>query len=145
MFPVLKSVLVLDKRGATNGETTTANIDTIGFDFLTLDVHSSTSNNTTNNPSTFKLSESDDTVATNFVDITRFVGDGTGGWVIPAWHTQTADAKPVKLDVDLRHRKRYLRLTITGLTTQDFIAIANLGYQADGVTVAADQLALVRG
>ena len=64
MFPVLKSVLVLDKRGATNGETVTANIDTLGADWMTLDVHSSTSNNTTNNPSTFKLSEGDTTDAT---------------------------------------------------------------------------------
>ena len=41
MFPAFKSVLALDKRGATNGETVTANIDTLGADFMTLDVHSS--------------------------------------------------------------------------------------------------------
>lgn len=144
MFPVLKSVLVLDKRGATNGETVTANIDTLGADWMTLDVHSSTSNNTTNNPSTFKLSEGDTTDATAFSDITAFVGDGTGGWTVPSWHTQTADAKCVKFDVDLRHRKRYLKLTLTPITTQDFIAIANLG-RNENTPTSDDQRALVRG
>lgn len=143
MFPAQKSTLVLDKRGATNGETVTVNIDCLGFDFLTLDIHSSTSNNTTNNPSTFKISHADDTNATSFSDITAFVGDGTGGWTIPNWHTQTADAKPVKFDIDLRHRKRYLKLTITPITTQDFIAIGNFS-RGEATPVAADMLALVR-
>ena len=77
-------------------------------------------------------------------DITAFVGDGTGGWTVPAWHTQTADAKCVKFDVDLRHRKRYLKLTITPVTTQDFIAIANLG-RNEATPVSGDQRELIRG
>ena len=144
MFPAFKSVLGLDKRGATNGEPVTANIDTRGADFMTLDVHSSSSNNATNNPSTFKLSEGDTTDATAFSDITAFVGDGTGGWTVPSWHTQTADDKCVKFDVDLRHRKRYLKLTITPVTTQDFIAIANLG-RNEATPVSGDQRELIRG
>jgi hypothetical protein len=121
-----KSVVMLRAAGVTNAGTASANIDCIGYDTLDLDIASTTSNNTTNNPSVLKLSHSDTTDATNFSDITEFVGDGTGGFTVPAWHTQTADEKTVKMVVDLRHRKRYLKLTISPVTTQDFLALARL-------------------
>jgi hypothetical protein len=122
-----KSVVMLRAAGITNGGTTSANLDTTGFDRLVLQVASSTSNAATNNPSVFKISESDTTDATNFSDIAKLVGDGAGGWVVPNWHTQTADEKAVMFDLDLRHRKKLLKLTISPLTTQDFLALAMLG------------------
>jgi hypothetical protein len=144
MFPTFKTFNFLDSRGLTNGATVTANIDTIGADFLLLAVHSTTSNNATNNPSVFKISESDDTVVTNFADVTKLVGDGTGGWTVPSWHTATASAQgTVQMEIDLRHRKRFLKLTISPLTTQDFVGYAALG-KNDQTPIAADVLALVR-
>jgi hypothetical protein len=121
-----KSVVMLRAAGVTNAATATANLDCSGYDTLELDLVSTTSNNVTNNPSVLKLSHSDTTDATNFSDITELVGDGAGGFTVPNWHTQTADEKVVKFVVDLRHRKRYLKLTVSPVTTQDFLAIANL-------------------
>ena len=145
MFPQMKSDLFLQTTSVTNAGTVTANLDTLGFDFVSIDVISTTSDSATNNPSVFKLSESDDTVVTNFADITALVGDGSGGWVVPNWFTATANAKTVKFNVDLRHRKRYLRLAISPLTTQSFTAIANFarGETTPINTTDANVLALV--
>jgi hypothetical protein len=140
-----KSVVMLRAAGVTNAGTASANLDTLGYDRLILQVASTTSNNTTNNPSVFKLSHSDTTDASNFSDITELVGDGAGGWTVPSWHTQTADEKAVMFNVDLRHRKRYLKLTISPVTTQDFLALALLT-QAEVAPVSASDagvLALV--
>jgi len=145
MFPTPRSVVCLQALGTTNGETITGNIDTLNADFLVLTVHSTTSNAATNKPTTFKLSESDDTVVSNFADVTKFVGGGSGGWTVPSWHTATSTAQGVvQMEVDCRHRKRYLKLTITPVTTQSFTAIASL-HKNDTTPLAADMLALVRG
>lgn len=140
-----KTDVFLQTTSLTNGATGTANLDTMGFDAVSIDLISTTSDNTTNNPSVLKFSESDDTVVTNFADITALVGDGTGGYVIPAWHTNTATAKTVTYNIDLRTRKRYLKLTISPLTTQSFTAIAKFykGELAPVNTTDANVLALV--
>jgi len=145
MYPQTKSDVFLQTTSLTNGATGTANLDCMGFDFVTIDIISTTSNDATNNPSVLKLGESDDTVVTNFADITALVGDGAGGFTVPSWFTATANAKTVKFNVDLRHRKRYLRLTVSPLTTQSFTAIANFmrGELAPVNTTDANVLALV--
>jgi len=145
MLPQGKQVICIAQSSTTNAATATGNIDTLGFDFCTLDVIMATSNDTTNNPTVFKLQESDDTTVTNFADITAFVGDGTGGWTIPA--AVTSGNWGAKFNVDLRGRKRYLRLSISPLTTQVITAIANLyrGDEAPVNTTDADVKALVEG
>lgn len=145
MNPQLKAVVAIAPQSVTNGQTVTGNIDTLGYDWLTLDVYQATSNNTTNNLSTCKLSESDTTDATNFSDITKFVGDGTGGFTIPA--ANTSDGQVYKFNVNLRGRKRYLKLTVTPVTTQIMGAFANLGIaeQAPVSATNAGVAALVEG
>lgn len=143
----LKSAIVINASAATNGATATGMIDTKNYDWLTLDILGTTSNNSTNKPSVFKLQESDDTNITNAVDITKFVGGGVGGWTVPTQPTQTQDVKLYKMNVDTRHRKRYLFLSISPVTTQTFTAIANLGKAEQSPIAAADAnvLALVEG
>ena len=117
-----KQVIAINQTSITNAGTATGNIDTLGFDFVTIDLIATTSNNVTNNFSVLKLSESDDTVVTNFADISGAVGDTdftianavtTGNW-------------GMKFNVDCRARKRYLRITASPVTTQVITAIANL-------------------
>lgn len=144
MFPQTKLALMLQTTSATNGETVTARLDTAGADFVSIDVVSTTSNNATNNPSVFKLGESD-ALTGPYSDVSGFVGDTD--FTIPNWHTQTADAKALKMNVDTRHRKRYLQLTISPVTTQSFTAVANL-FLNDRAPRNADDanvLALVAG
>lgn len=144
MRPSLKPVLVLNDTGVTNGETATANIDTKGYEWLSLSVFMSTSNDTTNNPSTLKLSESDDTEATNFSDITKFKGDDSDGFTIPA--AVTSGNWITQFNVDLRGRKRYLKLTVTPVTTQQVTALANMGLADEAPVDAAGEVkAVVEG
>lgn len=145
MGPVSKQVIAISPASFTNGATATGNIDTLGFDYATIDLAMATSNDVTNNPSVLKLAESDDTVVTNFADITAFVGDGAGGFTIPPAVTQGPWG--MQFRVDCRKRKRYLRLSVSPVTTQSMSAVANLsrGDEAPVGTTSANVKALVSG
>lgn len=145
MRPSLKTDVAITPASFTNGATASGNIDTLGFNWLTLDVVTSTSNDTTNNPSVLKLSESDDTVVTNFSDITEFVGDDSDGFTIP--DAVTSGDWAVKFNVDLRGRKRYIKCSVSPVTTQVVAAVANLGVgdEAPGNDAADDMKAVVEG
>ena len=122
MNPLRKCVLAINQLSTTNGATTTGVIDTLGYDFAEIDVIATSSNNVTNNPSVLKLSESDD--ATTYTDVSGAVGDTD--FTIPAVYTNTASDWKVKFSVDCRPRKRYLKVSVTPITTQILTAIANL-------------------
>lgn len=124
MNPSTKQVIVVSQTSVTNAGTAAGNIDTIGYDYVSIDVITSTSNDTTNNPSVLKVAEDDGTVTSNFTDITEFVGDDSDGWTIPA--SVTSGNWGVKFNIDLRARKRYLRVSVSPLTTQVITVIANL-------------------
>lgn len=124
MYQQTKAVIVLAPTSTTNGATSTGSVDTLGYDRLSIDVFQTTSNNTTNNLSVCKLSESDTTDATNFSDITAFVGDGVGGFTVPV--ADTSNNQLYKFNLDLRGRKRYIKFTASPVTTQTIAAIANL-------------------
>lgn len=119
-----KAAIVLAPVSSTNGETHTGIIDTLGYDFLTLDVFTTTSDSTANNPSVLKLTEGDTNAISSASAITEFTGDGAGGFTIPLADTDTPWL--VKFNVDCRARKRYLFLSISPTTTQTLSAVANL-------------------
>lgn len=148
MRPIMsKSVLALATSSTTNGATATALVDTLGFNHLDLNVHMTTADSTTNVVTTLKLSESDDTVATNFADISKFVAGGTGGFTKPAPNTTTTTPNLYKFLVDLRGRKRYLKVTVTPPTTQSITIWGDLHRGAKAPVTAADAggIALVEG
>lgn len=122
-----KLIVLKQEQGTAAGTLTSDLIDTRSFRYLTVDVIATTSNNATNNPSVLKLQEADDTNATSFTDISAFVGDGVGGFTIPASPTATTTAPFAEFNVDLKARKRYIRLLVSPLTTQNFVVIAELG------------------
>jgi hypothetical protein len=131
----MKQVIVISQASTTNAATATGTVDCSGYSFLTMDVIMATSNVVSNNPTVFKLEESDD--LTTYSAITALTGDGTGGWTIP--NCVTSGDWGMKFNVDLRGRKRYLKLSISPLTTQVITAIANLGHATespDGTTQA---------
>lgn len=110
--------LLISPRAKTNSTTTTANLDTVGAGYATIRVAFASEINTNAVGPTLVLSHSDDTVVTNFATL----------------DTQTATdlvaAKTIHYGVDLRGKKRYLRLAVTTATaTNDditFGAIATL-------------------
>ncbi|GMQ90465.1 MAG: hypothetical protein BMS9Abin10_0847 [Gammaproteobacteria bacterium] len=140
-----KQVIVISQASTTNAGTASGNVDTLEYEYATIDVIMATSNVVSNNPSVLKLAESDDTVVSNFADITAFVGDGTGGWTIP--NAVTQGNWGVKFNVDLRGRKRYLKVSVSPVTTQVITCIANLfrGDVAPVNTTDANVKALVEG
>jgi hypothetical protein len=110
--------LLIAPKAQTNTATTTANLDTVGAGYATIRVAFASELNTNAVGPTLVLSHSDDTVVTNFATL----------------DTQTAldltAAKEVFYGVDLKGKKRYLRLAVTTATaTNDnvtFAAIATL-------------------
>lgn len=141
MNPVSKQVIAINQASTTNAGTASGNVDTLGYDYATIDVITTTSDDTTNNPSVLKLSESDDTVVTNFANVSGTVGDTD--WTIPA--AVTTGDWGVKFGVDLRARKRYLKVSLSPLTTQSVTAIANLfkGDEGPDSSTDANVVALV--
>lgn len=120
-MPALKSDVAITPAETTNAATASGLIDTLGCDWLTLDVFMTTSDDTTNNPSVLKLTECDTSNGT-FVTC-GFTGDSD--FTIPA--AVTEGDWNAKFNVDLLGRKRYLKLEVSPLTTQTIAAVANLG------------------
>lgn len=130
--------LLIAPKAQTNSATTTANLDTKGASYATIRVAFASELNTNAVGPTLVLSHSDDTVVTNFATL----------------DTQTATdlvaAKTVHYGVDLRGKKRYLRLAVTTATaTNDnltFAAVAtlsNLENAPNGTTSVSDTTVFV--
>jgi len=143
MRPSPKQVIMISQASTTNAATATGIVDTRGFDYASIDIIMATSDDTTNNPTVFNLLESDDTVVTNAVTVSGFVGDTD--WTIPA--AVTTGNWGIKFGVDTRGRKRYLRLAVSPLTTQVITAICNLslGEELPVDTTSANVKAIVVG
>lgn len=124
VMPSMKQVIVFAPTSTANGATTSGNIDCLGYDHLSVDIVAPTADVVSNKFATCKLSHSDTTDATNFSDLTKFVAGGTGGFTLA--NANTAAAYGVKLNVDLRAIKRYVKLSVSPRTTQVLAAVANL-------------------
>jgi hypothetical protein len=122
-------MLLISPVSATNGETASGSIDTKGFDFAVIDVVASASNNTTNNFSVLTLSEGDTTSA--------YTAFSTGDTDFTIAAAETAGHVVAQFRVDLRARKRYLKLAASPVTTQVIAAVANLFRGDETPTTAA--------
>jgi hypothetical protein len=122
----------------TAAQTHTLVIDRLGYEYVSLDVGQEPwANAGYTSQAAFtvlKLSESDDN--SSYSDVTAFVGGGTGGFTIPT-PTATAGDVVVRMDVDCRGKKRYLKVTATPYTTGTVYTIARLGKGNDGPVSAS--------
>lgn len=96
---------------ATGSSAVTLTVDTLGYDYASLAVLRG-SNASTVFASVLKVEESDDN--STYTSVSGFVG-GTD-FTIPTV-TDTAGTSVVKLDVDTKARKRYLKVTATPSTS----------------------------
>jgi len=129
MNPSPKSAIFISPTSTTNAATTTGTLDTLGFDFAVIDVMSTTSNAATNNLSVLTLSEGDTTSSYSAVS--------TGDTDFTIASADTSDDEVVaQFRVDLRARKRHLKLACSPLTTQTIWAHAQL-YKGDELPVNA--------
>lgn len=145
VMPSMKQVIVFAPTSTTNGATTTGQIDCLGFDHLSVDIVAPTADVVSNKFSVCKLSHSDTTDATNYSDLTKFVAGGVGGFTLA--NANTSAAYGVKLNVDLRAVKRYVKLSVSPRTTQVLAAVANLqkAEQSPLTAAAAGVNTLVEG
>jgi len=137
------TIVAIKPQSVTSGATATGIIDRLGFEEAAVDVALDSQASTTSNPSVLKLQQADTTDATNFADITGFVGDATNGFVIPP-----AGAAPtiVRLNVDCRSRKRYLRVVVSpDGATQLLAAVATLGKAKTSSVARSAMSAVVDG
>lgn len=124
----------------TAAQTHTLVIDRLGYEYVSLVVGQEAWGNAgfTSQASftVLKLSESDDN--SSYSDVTAFVGGGTGGFTLPT-PTATAGDVVVRMDVDCRGKKRYLKLTATPYTTGTVYTVARLGKGNDGPVSASQK------
>ena len=126
--------LLIAPQAMTNSATVTANIDTIGSSYATIRVALASEINTNAVGPTLSLLQSDDTVASNFATV---VANRTA--------EDITTAKEITYGIDLRGKKRYLRLIVTtATTTNDNVTLAaittlsELEQRPNGTTDAGD-------
>jgi hypothetical protein len=107
--------------GAT--ATATLTIDTIGYDHASVAVLRA-SNASTVFANAIKVEESDDN--STYTNVTALVGGGTGGFTIPAV-SSTSATSILKMDIDTRAKKRYLKVSYTPGATATVAITARLG------------------
>jgi hypothetical protein len=132
---------------AAVGATATANltIDTIGYDYCSLTVLRA-SNAATTFANVLKVEESDDN--SSYANVTALVAGGTGGFTVPAISVAgTSSASVVKLDVDTKARKRYLKVSYTPGASATVAIAGRLSRAAESPATASDAnvLSWVRG
>jgi hypothetical protein len=110
----------------------TLTIDTLGYDHASVDVLRA-SNASTVFASVLKVEESDDNVS--YSNVSGLVG-GTD-FTIPTV-SDTAVASIVKLDVDTKAKKRYLKVTATPAVSVNTVVTARLSRGEEAPVTAAD-------
>jgi hypothetical protein len=134
--------IVLPPASYTNGATAALTIDTLGFDAVSIDAVLSASNNATNVPSVFNLQTADVTNASSFGNVTANgavnYGSGTSNQTVTAnsgsltsyyttANTSTSAADVITYDLALvGGKQRYLKVSISPVTTQTIAIVANL-------------------
>lgn len=139
--------VVAELPNAAVGATATASltIDTIGYDYCSLTILRG-SNAATTFANVLKIEESDDN--SSYGNVTAFVAGGTGGFTVPAITAAgTASTSVVKLDVDTKARKRYLKVSYTPAATATVAITGRLSRAAEAPANASDAnvLTWVRG
>ena len=133
-----KVIIGLQGITASAAGTATCSFDTLGYDAVSLCLIAGTSDgsSTAENPTVLTLSETDDTnlAATNFTNISGCVGDTD--FTIPVMYTSTTNDYTVLFNVDLRARKRFLKLSVSPTTTIAFTAISHL-FRGDEAPITA--------
>lgn len=112
-------------------------IDTLGFKYASIDVcFEKVAAAGTNSAVALvcKLQHGDTT--SSYSDLTGYVG-GTS-FTIPTPANTSADTV-VRFDVDLRGRRRYLKVMATGNATGSVYSVARLGKPEDGPDTAAEK------
>ena len=125
----------------TTSSTHSHEIDTLGFKYASIDVAFEKVVAAGTNSAVClvcKLQHGDST--SSYADVSGFVGGTSFTFPTPA--NTTADTV-VRFDVDLRGKKRYLKVVATGNATGSVYSMARLGKPEDGPDTASEKGASV--
>jgi hypothetical protein len=115
-------------------------IDTIGYDHASVTVLRA-SNASTVFANVIKVEESDDN--SSYSNVTALVGGGTGGFSIPAV-SNTSVTSVLKMDIDARAKKRYLKVSYTPGASAAVAIVGRLGRAEESPVSASDAGAIGR-
>jgi hypothetical protein len=137
MFPnLMKIQSLLAASSTTSAQTATAQLDTLGHDFVSIGVIFASAANGTNPHIALTVGEADVTNTSSATNITPLVGGGVGGFTLPVGPTATGTPNVFQFDIDLRHRQRYLLVSATPFTTCNVAVVASLGNPEQGPLAA---------
>jgi hypothetical protein len=121
---------------ATNA-TAQHTIDTLGYAYASIDVVLEPNAATTDAICRALKVEESDASGSGYSDIAGLVGNGTGGFAIPTSGSRTAGSNVVRLNVDLRGKKRYLRVNATPTAASVVASVVRLGRGEIGASDAS--------
>lgn len=130
----VKLVSALPTAAVGSTATSTITVDRLGYDYVSVSCIRA-SNAATTFASVLKVEESDNN--SDYSDVTALVGGGTGGFDIPAV-SDTSSAAVVKIDIDARARKRYLKVSMTPGATATLGFVASLSRAEESPVTASD-------
>ena len=113
----------------TSSQTNTLTLDTLGFEYASIDVIYGPAASTSSVAQTLTLQQSD-SASTDYGNVTGFTGD-----LKPAAYagqTVTDTMTTVRLDVDMRGKKRYLRVATSPNTDTVIVVAARLSKAEEG-------------
>lgn len=131
-----KTVVLVKPQSVATNATATGSVDCKGFSQAKVTVVLDSAAAVSSNPAVLKLAEGDTT--SSYTDIGVFTGDDTtDGFTIP--NADTESPQVIRMNVDLRKRKRYLRLSLTSAgAAQLSAATIDLSRAEDGIDSATD-------
>jgi NADPH-dependent curcumin reductase CurA len=130
----VKLVSSLPTAAVGSTATSTITVDRLGYDHVSVSCIRA-SNAATTFASVLKVEESDNN--SDYSDVTALVGGGVGGFTIPAV-SDTSSASVVKIDIDARARKRYLKVSMTPGATATLAFVASLSRAEESPVTASD-------
>jgi len=133
-----KTVAKIGTADTTTSQTATHTIDTLGHEYASIDVVFEPAAATTDAVCTALKIEESDASASDFANVAALVGNGTGGFTIPTSGSKTADSNVVRLNVDLRGRKRYLKVSATPVAASVVATVVRLGRSESCPVSASD-------
>ena len=137
-----KTVPMINETMSAAG-TAIADIDTLGFDYLKIDMAIESASAAETALTTLRVCESDSAITayTDGTPVTAFVGAAavstSAGFVLPA--RSSTKENTYRMNIDLKGRKRYLAVnvapTLTGTNGGAVVVIGTLGRAQDGADV----------
>lgn len=132
-----KTVAKIGTADTLTNQTATHVIDTLGYGYASIDVVFEPSAATTDAICLACRVDESDASGSGFVAIDGLVGNAANGFAIPTSGSKTADSNVVRLNLDLRGHKRYLRVSATPVAASVVATVVRLGRAAEGVVSAA--------